>query len=119
MERWSWSAWRARWWALRALRAAQREVRQGGFDASQLPPPPQLGDVRTPAVAGMLRRRKATCLTRSLVLQRWHAAHGSRRDLIIGVTAPKEGFTAHAWLAGDPDDTHAHFHELTRQPAPE
>jgi hypothetical protein len=55
---------------------------------------------------------------RSLVLQRWHAAHGSRRDLVIGVTTPGDGFAAHAWLDGEPAHQTAAFVELTRLPAP-
>lgn len=117
MSRWEWPAWRARWWALRATRLARRGVHRPGFSADLLPAPPPVGERSTPAVKGVLKRARATCLVRSLVLQRWYAAHGSRRDLIIGVTAPSAGFAAHAWLDGDP--VHAgEFVELTRRPAP-
>jgi hypothetical protein len=37
----------------------------------------------------------------AIVLQAWEAAHGQRRDLVIGTTGP-DGFHAHAWLDGDP-----------------
>jgi hypothetical protein len=71
-------------------------------------------------VAAVLRRRQATCLERSLVLQRWLAAHGDRRDLVIGVKAPGEEFGAHAWLEGEPPtDGISEFTELLRRPAPE
>lgn len=35
------------------------------------------------------------------MLQAWEAAHGRRRDLVVGITGP-DGFRAHAWLEGDP-----------------
>jgi hypothetical protein len=41
-------------------------------------------------------------LVNAIVLQAWHAAHGRRRDLVIGTTGP-EGFRAHAWLEGGPE----------------
>jgi hypothetical protein len=41
-------------------------------------------------------------LVNAIVLQAWEAAHGRRRDLVIGTTGP-EGFRAHAWLEGGPD----------------
>jgi hypothetical protein len=47
-----------------------------------------------------------------LVLQRWLAAHGDQRDVIIGVLAPAEGFGAHAWLEGETPSSP--FQELTR-----
>jgi len=94
----------------------------------------------------VLRRRGESCLVRAVVLQAWEAAHGRRRDLIVGVTDPA-GFRAHAWLEGDPlhadagldpsrlglgetaeavdaGDSHGgppdrrQFHELLRRPAP-
>jgi Transglutaminase-like superfamily len=77
----------------------------------RLPPPPPLPAVATRGVEGVLRRASATCLERSLVRQRWLAAHGRRVDVVIGVTAPARGFAAHAWLDGDEADG---FAELTR-----
>ena len=91
----------------------------------------------------VLRRRGDTCLVRAIVAQTWEAAHGRRRDVIIGVTAPGE-FRAHAWLdderqdapsspagtqgfewsgAIESDDLHtrasdAEFHALLRVPMP-
>jgi hypothetical protein len=97
---------------------ARRAVARPHFTAADLPAPPVLGHHATPAVAGLLKRTRATCLVRSLVLQRWHAAHGDRRDLIIGVTSPQAGFTAHAWLEGEPVGWVGDFVELTRQRAP-
>jgi hypothetical protein len=73
----------------------------------------------------------------AIVLQTWEAAHGRRRDLVIGTTGP-DGFHAHAWLDGDPvipasdpgldtslpaesavDGGVRTFSELVRRPAPE
>ena len=54
----------------------------------------------------VLRRRGDTCLVRAIVAQTWEAAHGRRRDVIIGVTAPGE-FRAHAWLDDERPDGRA------------
>ena len=77
-------------------------------------------------VRAALRRIGETCLVNSIVMQAWEAAHGKRRDLVIGTTGP-ESFEAHAWLDGDPvvpasePDVEAmrDFGELLRRPAPE
>jgi len=66
-------------------------------------------------VAAVLARRPASCLERALVLQRWDAAHGRPRDVVIGVTSPAD-FSAHAWLDGDPAGA-GPFQELLRLPA--
>ena len=66
----------------------------------------------------VLRRRGYTCLVSATVRQAWYAAQGDRRDLIIGITAPSEGFRAHAWLEGDaPNAGQEGFSELLRHPA--
>jgi hypothetical protein len=52
-------------------------------------------------VRGALRRRGESCLVNAVVLQAWEAAHGRRRDLVVGITG-LDGFRAHAWLEGDP-----------------
>ena len=49
---------------------------------------------------GALRRWHESCLVNAIVLQAWEAAHGRRRDLVVGITGP-DGFSAHAWLQGD------------------
>jgi hypothetical protein len=46
------------------------------------------------------------------VLQRWYAAQGTRKDVVIGVTAPAEGFTAHAWLDGEEAQRFREIHRL-------
>ncbi len=49
-------------------------------------------------------------------MQAWNAAHGDRRDLVIGVTGSRD-FKAHAWLDGDPASESDEFTELHRHPA--
>ncbi len=81
--------------------------------------PPQLPPVPAPAsgrraVEGVLRVTRRSCLERTLVMQAWHSAAGSDRDIVVGVRGPTDRFEAHAWLDGeDPGD----FAELTRYPA--
>lgn len=109
---------RAGWWTVRAMRRARDNLGRPGFGADHIPPPPQVGAEAGHAVRSLLRRRPQTCLVQALVLQRWHAAHGDRRDLVIGVTAPSRGFRAHAWIEGDPACHNVGFVELLRRPGP-
>jgi hypothetical protein len=106
---------RAAWWAARSLRRARRQLRRGEFADVRMSPPPELPEGAGRAVHAILRRTSATCLERALVLQRWFAAQGSSRDVVIGVRAPADGFAAHAWLDGDEDP--GQYSELTRLPA--
>jgi Transglutaminase-like superfamily len=107
---------RAAWWAERALRHARSELSDGGLRGVSLPAPPRLPRRAERGMHALLRRRDASCLERSLVVQRWLAAHDDRRDVVIG-TSGVEGFEAHAWLDGDLASA-AGFSELTRLPAP-
>jgi hypothetical protein len=107
-------ALRAAWWALRALTHARRALAGGQLDEIALAPPPRLPATAERGVHAMLRRRSATCLERSLVVQRWHAAHGLRRDVVIGVTGATTDFEAHAWLDGEQLPPDAGFDELVR-----
>ena len=75
-------------WALLAHTVTRRGLRRAGLEAPVPAPPPGLPDRRIRGVAVMLSRRGATCLERSLVLQRWLAAHGSAADVLIGVARP-------------------------------
>lgn len=79
-----------------------------------MPAPPALSDGAIRGVYAVLRRRHVTCLERSLVLQRWLAAHGDSRAVIIGVTRPGDDFHAHAWLEGE-FPCHPGYEELTRR----
>ena len=137
---------RAAWWALRTARRTRRLLAAEGLEAALAPPaPPPLPAEAERGVSAVLRRRGESCLVKAIVLQAWQAAHGRRRDLIVGVTDPA-GFEAHAWLDGDPRHTDAGvdtsqlglgegveapglqtengppdrrpFHELLRRPAP-
>jgi hypothetical protein len=106
---------RAAWWTLRALRITRSRLREGAIEAISMPEPPRVSPDAVRGVLGLLRRVDHTCLERSLVLQRWHTAQGQPADIVVGVTSPQGGFTAHAWLDGDPDGNA--FAELLRLPA--
>ena len=105
---------RAAWWARRAWRTAHGALAQGEIANIELPAPPPLPKSAIRGVEGLLRHRQPTCLERALVLQRWLLAQGEPRAIIIGVTAPSDGFTAHAWLLGREDPIAPLYHELTR-----
>lgn len=62
--------------------------------------PPRVPGSAIRGVEALLRRRGHTCLEAALLRQRWLAEQGVLRDVVIGVTAPAAGFTAHAWLEG-------------------
>jgi Transglutaminase-like superfamily len=104
---------RAAWWTDRALRRARAGLRDGALREVTLPAPPQLPASAERGLHAVLRRREHSCLERSLVLQRWLAAHDDPRDVVIGTTGPA-GFQAHAWLDGDDDG--ARYVELSRLP---
>jgi hypothetical protein len=101
----------AAWWALRALRVARRDLRRMPVGRLRLPIPPPLPHRAARGVTGVLIIRGASCLERSLILQRWLAAHEQPCDVVIGVTAPTAGFEAHAWLEGEPARG---YHEVAR-----
>jgi hypothetical protein len=105
---------RAAYWTFRALRKTKRALKRDGYQSVELTDPPQLPPHARRGVDAILRREPNTCLERSIVLQRWLAAHGTPLAIVIGVTSPTD-FRAHAWLEGEqtPDD----FVELTRLPA--
>jgi len=107
---------RAAWWTVLALARARRSLRRNGIRGIRVAPPPPLPESASPGVAAVLRRLPHTCLERALVLQRWHASHGAPLDVVIGVTAPRGEFRAHAWLEGEQFDG-PDFQEITRIPA--
>jgi Transglutaminase-like superfamily len=106
---------RAAWWTARSLRRARRELRRRRFTDVRVADPPPLPAAAARGVNAVLRRASPTCLERALVLQRWLAAHGAVRDVVIGVKAPSDGFAAHAWLDGE--EHGREYTELTRLPA--
>ena len=147
MHRYAPANLRSAWWALRAARRTRRVLGSAGLDAALgPPPPPELPDEAVRGARAALRRTGQTCLVRSIVLQAWEAAHGRRRDLIVGVTSADD-FHAHAWLEGElpegppvsiaggslasalpaasarppiapTDGDERRYHELLRRPAP-
>lgn len=64
----------------------------------RMPPVPKTGSSTSSTVERTLRRLGATCLRRSLVVQRFHQINGENADLLIGVSKPSSGFRSHAWL---------------------
>ncbi|HZR95099.1 MAG TPA: lasso peptide biosynthesis B2 protein [Gaiellaceae bacterium] len=100
-------------WALVALHDLRRRLRSGGFAGAAVIAPPRLPAHAVRGVEALLRRRDATCLERSLVLQKWFYSRGVARDVIVGVTSPQSGFAAHAWLDGETAESGS-FHELRR-----
>lgn len=105
---------RAALWAFRARLIADRELRRANADELTLPGAPALGLAATRGVNAVLKLTRATCLERSMVLQRWYGAQGVARDVVIGVTSPRSGFRAHAWLEEPGQLTQAEFTEITR-----
>jgi Transglutaminase-like superfamily len=104
---------RAALWALRALQAARRQLREDGLRDLRVPAPPRLPESAARGVRLVLRRRTHTCLEEALVLQRWLATRGVARDVIVGVRSPAD-FGAHAWLDGDLAPAQAGYLELVR-----
>jgi len=88
---------RAAWWAVLALRRLRGEISDLGLEA-QVKGPPELAPEGLRGVEAALRRRHATCLERSLILQRWLIAHGASHEVLIGVNGGAERIEAHAWL---------------------
>jgi hypothetical protein len=105
---------RAAIWAARALRDVRRRLAAGELSPTPKPAPSALPASARRGLEALLRRRRHTCLEAALVRQRWLAAHGVPRDVVIGVGAPSDGFRAHAWLDGDDDALVHQFSELTR-----
>jgi hypothetical protein len=98
-----WIAARCGWWAALAVRRVRRDLRARPVAEIRLPDPPRAPGRRgEPGVRLVLRQLEPSCLERALVLQRWLASRGDRREVVIGVTAPGADFRAHAWLDGEP-----------------
>ena len=110
---------RAALWSRRAARAAKSQVGQGDdlLDVT-LPSPPPLEPKAIRGVRLAFRLSRDSCLIESLVLQEWHRAHGTNRDLIVGVGGSAEDFKAHAWLDGEEPSAEAEFVELLRRRVP-
>src|SRR3954453_17639010 len=88
-------------WAMRARRRVTRALETGRGARLEVPESGRIGAAGLRGVRLGLRMFHDRCLVDALVRQRWHAAHGSKRALMIAVSAPAAGFAASAWLEGD------------------
>jgi len=103
-------------WGLAAVSQLRADLPTHGV-RSVVSEPPALPRRAVVGVRAALRVRRATCLERCLILQRWFATHGVKADVIIGVRTG-EAFGAHAWLDGlDRYPAQTEYDELTRIPA--
>lgn len=101
-------------WADQELVAVRRGLDTEGINARlRVPDPPYAAPWLTGLVAARLAMLHATCLERSLIMQRWMLAIGRPHDVLIGVKSPRETTIAHAWL--DHEDSRGH-HVLMRLP---
>jgi hypothetical protein len=105
---------RAAWWTWRALRTARTRLRDGEVRGVRLPEAPPVNASGARAVRVVLRASNASCLERSLVLQRWLAAQGVARDVIVGTEGARSGFAAHAWIDGEAQPPGRSYVELIR-----
>jgi hypothetical protein len=112
----------AAWWAWWALRSVRSQLKLAGV-ATSVAEPPRLPNSAGIGVQAILNRTAPTCLERALVSQRWLAAHGEPRDVVIGVITTgtdqvaeaHNGFAAHAWVDGrEPSavDTYVEVHRI-------
>ncbi|MGH2870777.1 MAG: lasso peptide biosynthesis B2 protein [Solirubrobacteraceae bacterium] len=84
-------------WADQALVGLRRDLPVQGIKARVAPPRAAAGWGTAP-ITVWLRYRRATCLERSIILQRWLMCIGQPHDVLIGVRSPEEAVMAHAWL---------------------
>ena len=104
-------------WSLRMVGRIREQVPQRSFRDIALSAPPALDRRSRSAVNAGLRLRRATCLEQALLRQRFDAANGVDRTLIIAVSSPANGFRAHSWLEGEPQRDQS-LREIVRHPAP-
>ena len=104
---------RALAWSCRAVGEVRAVLRRGGVSAP-VPGPPAVPRQAVRGVRWGLVVRRATCLERSLVLQRWLAEHGDRRAVLIGVAKADGRTLAHAWLEGQERLNDREYVEMTR-----
>jgi hypothetical protein len=94
---------RAGVWTLRCLARCRRQLGRRDVREVVLPSSHRIDRRGARAVNRLLRGRQNRCLPDALIAQAWRADHGDVVDVVIGVTAPSAGFTAHAWLADAPE----------------
>jgi Transglutaminase-like superfamily len=89
-------------WGFRAALVIRPRLRRYG---PELPRAPLVAGPRAERTIQLVCRViRLNCLESALVRQAWAAGQGHERRLILGVTSPSDGFKAHAWLEGDPQD---------------
>jgi hypothetical protein len=89
---------RAGIWTLRSVVRCRRQIGSRDLQEIALPDSTHIPAPAGKMVVSVLRRRQDECLSNSLIAQAWRADHGDLVDVLIGVSAPAAGFTAHAWL---------------------
>lgn len=63
----------------------------------------------------VLRVRRATCLERSFIVQRWLLSQGRKHDILVGVAGGVQTLAAHAWVDSyDAEDQGEGYRVLTR-----
>lgn len=108
---------RAAFWTVRCLTRCRLQLDRRDVREVRLPSSAGIDPSGTRAVNRLLHRRENRCLSNALIAQAWRADHGDFVDLVIGVTAPSAGFSAHAWLADAPAEAAA-GHEAIQVLAP-
>ena len=86
-------------WTLLARVLVRRQLQRDGLRKVAVPSAPRVGTGHVGKVDRVLGATKATCLVRSVVVQRFLDDNGEPVELLIGASSPKAGFRAHAWLA--------------------
>lgn len=103
------------WWATRSLRTARRELDTASVNLRLNPPGTWARRISVPLLETFLRARNATCLERTLILQRLLAVHGHRYDVVLGVASQNGQVRAHAWIEGfDWSSAGDGYREITR-----
>jgi hypothetical protein len=100
-------------WADDSLRYLRRALPAEGV-ATQLSQPPRSRLPLARVMGRWLQWRRATCLERSLILQRWLLEAGCPHDMLIGVQRLDGNVIAHAWL--DHEDPQGYAELLRLQP---
>jgi hypothetical protein len=90
-------------WTVRCRIQCRRQLDRQDVRTIVLPSSSRIPARAARAVSRLLRRRQNQCLSNALIVQAWRADHGDEVDVVIGVTAPSAGFSAHAWLADAPE----------------
>ena len=103
-------------WTIRCRIQCRRQLDRRDVRSIVLPPSSGIPAGAGRVVSRLLRRRQNQCLSNALIVQAWRADHGDQVDVVIGVTAPSAGFSAHAWLADAPEAAAAGHQPIYRLP---